>query len=224
MLKIPFRHAAMAGLAAVSLQAGAAASETTTFAVTIKNVATPETLELPDGSTAAAPIAPGAYAIVADGVQPFELNRPAGTGGLEHLAEDGNAEAFIAHLRGTKGVREAGMFVPGQVFEVTAGPGERLVFATMFVQSNDLFLAPDPQGIALFDAAKPPSSGDATSEVRLWDAGTETNEAPGAGPNQAPRQKATNTGPEEHGVIRQVHDGFTYPDVADVIQVTVEAR
>ena len=30
--------------------------------------------------------------------------------------------------------------------------------------------------------------------VALWDAGTEKNEVPGVGPNQAPRQAAPNTG------------------------------
>jgi len=35
------------------------------------------------------------------------------------------------------------------------------------------------------DAAKMPTSGEVTGDVMLWDAGTEVNEAPGAGPNQA---------------------------------------
>ncbi|HZF36896.1 MAG TPA: spondin domain-containing protein, partial [Candidatus Angelobacter sp.] len=159
MLKESSRYLALTALSAFALHAAAAAaSETATLSVTIKSVATDKTLKLPDGSTAIAPIAPGAYAVVADGVQVFHRNKAAGTDGLESLAEDGNAEAFIAHLQGIKGVREAGLFVPGQAFEVTARPGERLVFATMFVQSNDLFLAPGPRGIALFDAAKKPVS------------------------------------------------------------------
>jgi len=225
MLKESSRYLALTALSAFALHAGAAAaSETATLSVTIKSVATDKTLKLPDGSTAIAPIAPGAYAVVADGVQVFHRNKAAGTDGLESLAEDGNAEAFIAHLQGIKGVREAGLFVPGQAFEVTARPGERLVFATMFVQSNDLFLAPDPRGIALFDAAKKPVSGDETAAVRLWDAGTEKNEAPGVGPDQAPRQKMANSGPDEHGVVRPVHDGFTYPPVADVVNVTINAE
>lgn len=103
----------------------------TALSVTIKSVAMDKTLKLPDGSTTIAPIAPGAYAVVADGVQVLHRNKAAGSGGLESLAEDGNAEAFIAHLQGIKGVREAGLFVPGQAFEVTARPGERLVFATV---------------------------------------------------------------------------------------------
>ena len=69
-----------------------------------------------------------------------------------------------------------------------------------------------------------PTSGDVTGDVMLWDAGTEVNEAPGAGPNQAPRQTAANTGPDENGVVRPVSDGFTYPPVSEVIQVVVSAR
>ena len=226
MPRISLRHALLAGLSAVALQAGAAAGKSATLSVTIKNVATDKTLRLPDGTTTAAPIAPGAYAIVTDGVRPFELGKPAG-GGLESLAEDGNAEAFIARLQATKGVRDAGMFVPGQAFEVTAQPGDRLVFATMFVQSNDLFLAPDPRGIALFDAAQKLVSGDKTAAVKMWDAGTEKNEAPGAGPDQAPRQKMANSGADEHGVVQpveDVRDGFAYPPVAEVVKVTVAAQ
>lgn len=97
------------------------------------------------------------------------------------------------------------MFIPGQPFEVKAQPGERLVFGTMFVQSNDLLFA--PEGLHLFDSAERPV-GDRTEEVQLWDAGTEVNEQPGSGPNQAPRQAAANTGMTEQGVVHPVKDGF----------------
>ena len=55
--------------------------------------------------------------------------------------------------------------------------------------------------------------------------GTCTRNGPaGAGPDQAPRQKAPNTGPSESHVvepIEQVHDGFTYPKTRDVLRVTI---
>ena len=57
----------------------------------------------------------------------------------------------------------------------------------------------------------------------LWDAGTETNEFPGVGPNQAPRQSGADTGDAEMGIVSQVNDGYVYPDVADVIRVTITA-
>ena len=65
-------------------------------------------------------------------------------------------------------------------------------------------------------------SGDITSQYILWDAGTEVNEEPGFGPNQAPRQSAPNTGVDENGVVTPVNDGkYVYPKVSDVIKVTI---
>ena len=91
----------------------------------------------------------------------------------------------------------------------------------MFGQSNDLFYAPGAKGIALFDAKGKPLSTDITSQLQLWDAGTEVNEEPGLGPNQAPRQAAPNTGPSEKGKVMLVKDGFHYPSVNEVIRVSV---
>jgi hypothetical protein len=116
------------------------------------------------------------------------------------------------------------MFIPGQSFEVSAEPGDRLVFASMLVQSNDKFYSPDPNGIALFDSMSAPISGDWTKSIKLWDAGTEKDEAPGLGPNQAPRQPAPNTGPAEYASVDAASDGFQYPPVDEVIQLTVSAR
>ena len=100
-----------------------------------------------------------------------------------------------------------------------------LAFATMFVQSNDLFYGPAISSIDLFPGGNP-VSGDITGQINLYDAGTEVNEEPGIGPNQAPRQTGPNTGPDENGsvlLISDVSDGFTYPAVADIIKVTVTA-
>src|SRR5260370_37052928 len=94
----------------------------------------------------------------------------------------------------------------------------------MFAQSNDLFYAPREEGIALFDASGKPTRGDVTSQILLWDAGTEVNEEPGLGPNQAALQAAPNTGPAEHGVVRPItegKDGFHYPTVPEVLRVTI---
>ena len=58
---------------------------------------------------------------------------------------------------------------------------------------NDYFYANDA-GIPLFDSKGRPVGGDVTSRIVLWDAGTELNQELGVGPDQAPRQKAKNTG------------------------------
>ncbi len=123
-----------------------------------------------------------------------------------------------------KGVIGTGQFVPGQPFELTIKPGDRLAFATMFVQSNDKFYATDPKGIDLFSSTSSPITGNLTRFVKLWDAGTEKDEAPGSGPNQALRQPKPNTGASENGVVTGASDGFAYPNVDAVIQLTVSLR
>ncbi len=217
-------QAAMAAVFAVSALADAADAKEQAFMAVVKGVTADDTLKLPGGQASKAPIAPGVYAVLRSGVTLFDPDMPAGKAGLEALAEDGNAEALIGALKGLENVRDAGMFIPGQPFQVTAAPGDRLVFASMFVQSNDKFYAPDPSGIALFDSMGAPVSGDWTKSIKLWDSGTEKDEAPGLGPNQAPRQTAPNTGPEENGSVHLASDGFQYPPVDQVIQLTLSAK
>ena len=120
------------------------------------------------------------------------------------------------------GMHPAPIF-PGEAYEFsfTARPNDRLNFATMFVQSNDLFVAPSHAGISLFDRSGNPIEGDITAYLNLLDAGTEVNEEPGVGPNQAPRQSGPNTGPDENGVVRVVDDGYSYPAVEDIVKVTI---
>jgi len=208
-----------AALAQVSSGTEVLAADATTFAITIRNASTPDTLILPDGKATAAPIAPGLYAVVRGDTKLFKRNEAAGHA-LESLAEDGDAAALLAAIKDIDGVVGADMFVPGLPLTVKAEPGDRFVFATMFVQSNDKFFAPDPAGIDLFEGHAP-IAGDLTSKIILWDAGTEKDETPGAGPNQAPRQAGPNTGPDERGVVAAAADGFAYPAVSNVIQLTV---
>jgi hypothetical protein len=120
----------------------------------------------------------------------------------------------------TEGIGPGGSYS----FSFHAGKGHYLSFATMFVQSNDLFYAPAMDGIALYDGSGDPVTGDITSMVNLWDAGTEVNEEPGTGPNQAPRQAGPDTGTDENGnvaLIADAMDGFTYPADEDIIMVSL---
>ena len=123
------------------------------------------------------------------------------------------------------GESAAGPAVPGKsfVFSFHAGKGHKLSFTTMFGRSNDLFFGPDGNGIALYNGDTP-VSGDITDQIKLWDAGTEVNEAPGMGMYQAPTQPAPNTGPSESDPVQEismVNDGFTYPSVASTLKVTI---
>jgi hypothetical protein len=209
-----------------------------TFTVRIENVSAANALKLSNGKTEPVIVAPVLYVVHTNRAPLFTSGEPDRGKGLEALAEDGPTGPLEKSLKGQPGIVHVGStdtpvgasspgdIGPGQTFEfkVTAKPGERLTIATMFVQSNDLFYAPREEGIALFDASGKPIAGDVTSQILLWDAGTEVNEEPGLGPNQAPLQPAPNTGPAEHGVVQpitEVKDGFHYPTVPEVLRVTI---
>lgn len=66
---------------------------------------------------------------------------------------------------------------PGETvqFFITGESGDILLFATMFVPSNDLFIGPDESGISLFEKGKP-VDGDVTDQLILYDAGTEVDQ------------------------------------------------
>jgi hypothetical protein len=206
------------------------------FTVRIQNVSTPGTLKLSNGRTAPAPTSPGVWAVYSGATSPlFVPGKAANANGLERQAEEGNASALIASLGKSSTSTTTGIFAipvgattrsglaPGKAYEfsVTAKPGSKLSFTMMFAESNDIFLAPAEGGIALFDATGKAVHGDVTSQIAFWDAGTEANEEPGVGPNQAHRQPAPNTGKVENGVVHRVNDGFVYPVIQDVVRVTI---
>ena len=183
------------------------------------------------------PLAPGIW-VLHSGAGPLFTSGEADRGyGLEALAEAGNPTILIDALKEMDlhadvfntpaGADGPGPLLPGGAyeFEVQATPDTpNISFATMFVQSNDLFLAPDGRGIALFDKGGTALEvHDATSYLLLWDAGTEANEEPGSGPNQAPRQSAANIGPADGmAPVRPVDDEFSYPDVAALVKVSIK--
>ena len=205
--------------------------EETSFVLRIENVGDA------DQSAITTPFAPGVWAVHTAADPLFSAGQADRGSGLEALAEDGDPSALAAALASQAGVSTSGAFntpvgatepgplPPGGAYEFTvvAVPGDRLSFATMFVQSNDLFYAPDGAGIALFHSDGTPVSGDVTAQVMLWDAGTEVNQEPGVGPDQAPRQAGPNTGPDEGGAVQIVSDEFSYPDTSATIRVTITA-
>jgi hypothetical protein len=183
------------------------------------------------------PLSPGAAVVHTSAAQFFQVGSAAGAG-IEGIAEDGSPTALVAALTGAAGVRNVSAFntpmgasAPAPIgpggsyaFEVDAELGDRLSFATMYIQSNDLFLAPAGDGIPLFNTSGTPISGDISSQVLLWDAGTEVDQEPGVGLDQAPRQAGLNTGADENGTVSRVDgssDGFTFPAPTSVVRVTV---
>ena len=229
--------ATIAALAPASLVAQYGAGREVTFTIRVENVSTATTLKLSNGTTAPAPTAPLLWTVTDEGNPLFTAGQPDRRQGLERLAEDGNPGVLADYIANNmksvvhsgvvtvpSGDKGPGPITPGKAFEFTlsAAPGQRLTLAMMFGQSNDLFYAPGAKAIALFDAKGQPLSTDITSQLQLWDAGTEVNEEPGLGPNQAPRQAAPNTGTAEKGKVMLVKDQFKYPSVREVVRVSVK--
>jgi hypothetical protein len=207
----------------------------TTFTVRIENLSQGSVLKSASGGEAPFAIAPGLWLVLIGNNPMFKPGKLDKGEGLEQLAEDGNPEVIADDMLDESEVVMGGIFNtpvgasapgaagPGQAFEFTiaAKPGMRLAYGEMFGQSNDLFYAPDRKGIPLFDEKGKPLGGDVTSQVILWDAGTEVNQEPGFGSDQAPRQPAPNTGASESKPVGPAKDQFTYPATAKVLRVTI---
>lgn len=226
--------AAVIAVAALSITAFGQKGATK-FKVRIENISNAAGFSAANGMKWPFAISPGAYSIHRGSGNPlFKVGTYAGHTGLEAQAEDGNPEMLVTVASHHAGVLTNGTFnvpagasMPGPVtpgaafeFQVMATPGAHLFITFMFGQSNDLFFG-NENGLDLFDKSGKPLEGDVTSQFGLWDAGTEVNEEPGIGPNQAPRQKGPNTGMSERRKVGPVKDGFTYPNITDVLRITV---
>ena len=192
-----------------------------------------------DGATGiTVPLSPGAVATHSDAIQPFSLNRSA-SGGIESLAEDGDPGTLVEALGGADAVTDGASFgggpllptkevtfivdaeTPGEDDQGNLIPGDRLSIATMHIQSNDYFYAFDPAGLPLFDDSGDPIGGEQTAELSLYDAHTESDQDPGVGVNQAPRQPGADTGPSQGGTVERVASDIGSTPLFDVIEVTV---
>lgn len=197
-----------------------AQDEAVTFTVTIENVS--------DNADAdPVPLSPGIY-VIHSGINPvFTPGRLDRGEGLEALAEDGNPSVLAETLNASEdatlstvgvfdtpvGSDAPGPIAPGESYEFSfdATPGDALTLATMYIPSNDIFIAPAGQGIPLFGADDEPIDSDVSSAFAHWDAGTEFNQEPGAGSDQAPRQAGADTGDAESEVVSRV-DSDAAPD------------
>ena len=220
-----------------SVGCGSSSSDSRTFRIVLR-ILEGASFTASTGASIPVVLAPGAAAVHFPEAEPFFTIGAAASPGLEVMSEDGGGTLLAAEADVVSGVRETvafgipvgadgpGPLTPGNSYEFTvnAQPGEHLSFATMFVQSNDLFIAPNPEGIALFDENGLPRTGNLVAEAPLWDAGTEVDEEPGIGENQAPRQAEANTGAEEGGVVRLIADGRfpTIPELSTIVEVSVE--
>lgn len=233
-----FTIAAIATLVfnAAAFAVPAAKKRHATFKVRIENISSTDGIAAADGSKYPFAVSPGFYAVTESKFDLFTVGKKAPPG-LEAQAEDGDPEMLsdavtMKGLAGSYGafLKPVGAnmpapILPGGAYEFTfmATEGTKLSVVAMYGQSNDLFYAP-AKAIALFNESGAPLTGDITADFQLWDAGTEVNQAPGIGADQAPRQKMKNAGAAENGVVGPVKDGFTYPVTKDVLRITITAN
>jgi hypothetical protein len=210
----------------------------TKFTIRIENITKPDAFNASNGVKWSLGFSPGVVVVHADKGPVFTSGKKDRGQGLEAQSEDGDPGMLAKSLQGGKGIKSVAVFntpvgasgpgpiTPGAAYEVTisAMPGDRLSLTTMMGQSNDWFYGPTESGIELFKNDKP-VSGDITSQIILWDVGTEVNQEPGIGPDQGPRQKTPNTGEAENGVVRDAKDvkyGPAFSKVSSVMRVTIK--
>ncbi len=213
--------------------------------VTLANVSVPGALDTSNGA-ADAVLAPGVIVVHDGQTRLFEEGQLAGEG-MERVAEDGDPAVLVAELQGRDGVvsidylsavddatYEAAPMYSGELgYEVIDAPqGAVVEVVFMFAQSNDIFgatIAP----IAVADLEAAPASGplggegelDLTPRLAWFDAGTEANEEPGVGGDQAPRQVGPDVGTSTSDPIARIDGqdaaGWTMPPLADVARLSV---
>jgi len=203
------------------------------FTVRIENVSDKDGQTATDGSKWPFALSPGMWVLHKKEVRLYSEGKKA-IAGLEAQAEEGNPTEIINFLMGHHSEMLHGVFntpvgangpapiLPGGAYEFTftATPGMRLSVITMFGQSNDWFYAPKNEGIDLFENGKA-VSGDFTSMFMLYDAGTEADQEPGLGTDQAPRQKAPNTGAAENGVVHKAKKSTFFGHNGELFRVTI---
>jgi hypothetical protein len=222
---------AVLGLAAVAAANG---DKPTQFAIRVENTTQAEAFTASNGVKWSLAFSPGTAVVHMVKAPIFTAGKKDRGQGLEAQSEDGDPSTLAKSLVGGKGIKSVAVFntpagasapgpiTPGTAYETTisAVPGDRLSLTLMMGQSNDWFYAPAEEGIELFKNGKP-ISGDISSQLILWDAGTEIDQEAGIGSNQGPRQKGPNTGKAENGVVRQVQDGKTYSNASSVLRLTI---
>ncbi|HYQ00967.1 MAG TPA: spondin domain-containing protein [Polyangiaceae bacterium] len=189
------------------------------------------------------PASPGVWLVHKAGTKPLFNAGAAELGkGLEALAEDGNVSTLAAHFASLDGYLSGDIFntpvgatTPGPIspgskyqFSFDASPGDSLSFASMLAATNDVFFAPKDVGIPLFDEDNVALAGDISSQVFLWDAGTEANEEPAIGLNTVTNQLTANTGTAGEGKVQLLSavttDTFQYPAAQSILKVTIAKK
>ena len=210
------------------------------FTVTVENVSTPDLINtMRAGGTV--PLSPGVFTVSAGANPMFTSGQPADEG-TERIAEDGFPEIKLAAVKANPAVGSGIFDSPGgpdsgpaifagekSTFTIEAQPGDQLQLETMFVQSNDWFISFGNGGLPLFNGTTP-VTGDVSSSLVIYDAGTEADTPPGTGPDQKPAQTPTEINKGAADSVNRVetaaqrHPDYTIPPVTSVIKITITAQ
>jgi hypothetical protein len=208
--------------------------EAVKFTVRIENITKADAFTASNGVKWSLAFSPGTTIVHTGNAPIFTSGKKDRGQGLEAQSEDGNPSMLAKSLKGQKGIKSVTVFntpvgasapgpiTPGSAYEftVSAAPGDRLSITMMMGQSNDWFYAPGESGIELFKNGQA-ISGDIAPQLVMWDAGTEVDQEPGIGSEQGPRQKASNTGKAQKGMVKQLDDGKAYSKPTSVMRVTI---
>jgi hypothetical protein len=225
---------AVGTILSVAALASANGDKPTKFTIRVENITKPDAFTASNGTKWSLAFSPGTAVIHTDKAPIFASGEKDRGKGLEAQSEDGDPSMLAKSLEGGKGIKSVSVFntpvgasgpgpvTPGAAYEVmvSAAPGDRLSITLMMGQSNDWFYAPAESGIELFKNGRA-ISGDISSQIILWDAGTEVDQEPGIGSDQGPRQKAPNSGKAENGVVHKIQDGKVYSTASKVMRITV---
>jgi hypothetical protein len=193
---------------------------------------------LPPLTGVATGISPGVTVVHAAGMPIFALGQKDRAQGLELIAESGNIATLSSALMTTPPADSSavGLFntpvgaaAPGPAgptgayeFTVSAKPGDRLSFVTMFGWSNDWFFGTPETGLALFDDAGTPVGGDLSAMLKLYDAGTEQSEEPAVGAFTGPQQASPTEGPADSDTnVREVTTAIYATPVTQHLKLTI---
>lgn len=117
-----------------------------------------------------------------------------------------------------RGINQA-VILPGETATIQfyAGKGQRLMFASMYGYSNDMFFAPENPGLELFKSDGTAVTGDVSSQIHLWDNGTRINEQPSA--------SNTHPGAVETGTIKKIEttdaQGNLYRPASELVHLNL---
>lgn len=133
-----------------------------------------------------------------------------------------NPTIKFENVTATKNYVQSGTFAAVQPgantsFTFYAAPGQCLMLAAKYSNSNDLFFAPANPGITLFNDSGVPYTGIVADAVKLWDNGTRVNEQPGPNVNHP--------GVAQQGVVSQINgtdqEGHNYLPADELFQVSL---